>query len=280
MEKTYSTVPQNERLEEIACPLCGGSARSRWLSGEGFLFVRCASCSLVYQSPRPVFDDLRKRYAGGYFSYELSNERNFFNLMMLGLRDVRFESRTEALGRPRMFLDIGCATGMLVEEMKRRGWESCGVDLCRQSAEYGTKTRGVPIFGGTLEEARFAAGSFAAVHFSHLIEHVPDPRGLLDEVRRVLAPGGLAVITTPNIDGLQARLFGVRWRSAIADHLTLWSPRTLGALVAEAGFVVEKTVTWGGLAVGTAPLFLKKPADYLAKKLGFGDVMMFLARRE
>ena len=95
---------------------------------------------------------------------------------------------------------------------------SRGVDVCRESAEYGKSHRGVDIFPGTLEEARFADGTFGAVHFSHLIEHVPDPRGFLGEVKRILAPGGYALITTPNIDGFQARLFGKAWRSAIADQ--------------------------------------------------------------
>jgi 2-polyprenyl-3-methyl-5-hydroxy-6-metoxy-1,4-benzoquinol methylase len=225
-----------------------------------------------------VFDDLRVRYGGDYFSYELANEANFFTLMKLGLADVDFDRVSEGFSRPRRFLDVGCATGMLIQHIAGKGWDASGVDLCRESAEYGKKERGVDIRVGTLEEARLPSGAFATVHFSHLIEHVPDPRAFLAEVRRILKPGGLAVITTPNIGGLQARLFRERWRSAIADHLVLFSKRTLGRFVTEAGFTVEKTVTWGGLAAGTAPLWLKRPADVLAKRLGFGDVMLFLAR--
>jgi 2-polyprenyl-3-methyl-5-hydroxy-6-metoxy-1,4-benzoquinol methylase len=182
-------------------------------------------------------------------------------------------------GTPRTFLDIGCATGMLIESMRGEGWEVRGVDVCRESAEYGRVHRGVDIFPGTLDEAHFADGSFGVVHFSHLIEHVPDPRGFLGEVRRILAPGGFAVITTPNIDGFQARLFGKAWRSAIADHLVLFSRKTLIRLVRESGFDVLQSVTWGGLAVGTAPFIVKRPVDRLAKRWGFGDVVMVLAAK-
>jgi 2-polyprenyl-3-methyl-5-hydroxy-6-metoxy-1,4-benzoquinol methylase len=277
--KTYSSVPGRERVEEVPCPLCGDGRRDPLFRGEGFIFTRCRCCGCVYQNPRPVFDDLRTRYGAGYFAYELENEKNFFSLMLLGLADIGFDQLSASFSRPRRFLDIGCATGMLAEEMTRRGWDACGVDLCRESAEYGTRTRGVPIAVGTLEEASYATESFQVVHFSHLIEHVPDPRGFLGEVQRILRPGGLALITTPNVDGLQARLFRERWRSAIADHLTLFSKVTLRRLVTECGFTVQKTVTWGGLAVGTAPPVLKRPADRLAKRLGFGDVMLFLCRK-
>jgi 2-polyprenyl-3-methyl-5-hydroxy-6-metoxy-1,4-benzoquinol methylase len=272
--KTYSSAPGQERQESIRCPGCGSEGARPFLPCDGFAFVRCRACSLVYQDPQPVFDDLRRRYAGEYFSYELENERNFFGLMRLGLRDIRFEALTAGLAGPRTFLDIGCATGMLIASMKEAGWEASGVDLCRESAEYGMAHRGISIFIGTLEEAAFPAESFAVVHFSHLIEHVPDPRGFLAEVRRILRPGGFALITTPNVDGLQARLFGSRWRSAIADHLTLFSKKTLDRMMKESGFDVRQTVSWGGLAVGTAPGFIKKPVDRLAKGLGFGDVVL------
>jgi 2-polyprenyl-3-methyl-5-hydroxy-6-metoxy-1,4-benzoquinol methylase len=279
LPKTYSSTLGEERQESVPCPGCGGKSPRPFLACDRFAFVRCRRCAMVYQDPRPVFEDLRRRYGAQYFSYELENERTFFGLMKLGLRDIRFEQLTAGMEGPRTFLDIGCATGMLVESMKGAGWEAKGVDLCRESAEYGMSHRGVSIFIGTLEEAAFPAGSFSVVHFSHLIEHVPDPRAFLHEVRRILRPGGFAVITTPNIDGFQARLFGTQWRSAIADHLTLFSKKTLGKMIRETGFEVQRTVTWGGLAAGTAPSLIKKPMDVLAKKLGFGDVFLALAAK-
>lgn len=279
MVRTWSAPVGAERSQAVACPLCGTRGGAPFLAGEHMRFVRCRSCSLVYQDPRPVFEDLRGRYGEAYFSYELANEEAFHALMELGLRDVEFEALTAGLPRPRRFLDVGCATGMLLASMRARGWEAEGVDLCRQSAEYGREHRGVAIHVGTLDEAGFPPGRFHVVHFSHLIEHVPDPRSFLREVHRVLAPGGLAVVTTPNVDGLQARLFGAAWRSAIPDHLVLFSRRTLCRALGESGFAVRRTVTWGGLAQGTAPAFLKRPADTLAKRWGFGDVVLALAGR-
>jgi 2-polyprenyl-3-methyl-5-hydroxy-6-metoxy-1,4-benzoquinol methylase len=234
---------------------------------------------MVYQDPRPVFEDLRLRYAGEYFSYELENEAAFLGLIQKGLDDIDFEGVTGGLCGPRRFLDVGCATGLLLASLRDRGWQTAGVDVCRESAQYGREKRGLDIRAGTLQEASFPAGFFSVAHFSHLIEHLPDPRTFVAEVRRILAPAGFAVVTTPNIDGLQARLFGSGWRSAIPDHLSLFSRRTLARLLAEEGFEVRRTVTWGGLAKGTAPAWLKGPADRLAKRWGFGDVVLVLAQR-
>jgi 2-polyprenyl-3-methyl-5-hydroxy-6-metoxy-1,4-benzoquinol methylase len=277
--KTYSTVPGQERSKLIACNLCGGAKQRKILETRDYTFVRCSDCGLSFQNPQPVFDDLKFRYGQNYFEYELRNEENFFNLMKLGLKDIRFFERISPLEQGGKFLDVGCATGMLLGYMRERGWNVQGVELCRESAEHGMRTRKLDIFVGTLEQAGFPASSFSVIHFSHLIEHVPDPKAFFLEIRRILAPGGYVVVVTPNINGLQARLFRERWRSAIADHLTLFSKTTLRAMLRFTGYQILQTVTWGGLAKGSVPRVLKLPIDFLAKKMGFGDVVLMLARK-
>lgn len=276
--KTYTAPNQGTQFRTIVCELCGDAGYAPVMRTDTYTFVRCAGCGVTYQNPQPTLENLRERYGQDYYRYEIENEKSFFRLMQLGLDDVRFHELPGLQERGR-FLDIGCATGMLLEHMRGRGWETQGVELCAESARHARETRGLQVSVGTLEEAAFPDESFRAIHFSHLIEHVLEPRVFLTEVRRILDPRGWVVIVTPNIQGFQARLLGVRWRSAIPDHLYLFNPRTLGTLLKEVGFRVERTVTWGGIAQGLAPSFIKVPLDRLAKKLGFGDVMLFLAQK-
>jgi len=70
---------------------------------------------------------------------------------------------------------------------------------------------------------------------------------------------------------------GSSWRSAIRDHLFLFSKRTLAKALASAGFSVDYTGTWGGWPAGMPPAFLKRPLDGAAKRLGWGDVMVVRA---
>lgn len=274
--KTFSMQPGNETRESIPCPLCAeGEFRPLW-SGT-IPFVRCWGCGAVYQNPQPRQDDLSGRYDEEYFSYERQNEENFFNLMRLGLKDIGFD---ELRGKaPMSFLDIGCATGMLLAHLKAEGFREQGVEICAPAAEFGIRERGVSIHIGDLASAVFEAESFGFVHSSHVIEHLTDPKGFLEEIFRILAPGGYLLLTTPDIEGFQARLFGERWRSAIHDHMLLFSRRTLRRALTEAGFTVVKRRSWGGLAVGSAPAWIKGIADPLCKLLNQGDVMMFAAQK-
>lgn len=263
----------------MRCAVCGAHEhRAYWNCGE-YGFVRCNICGHIYQNPQPSCADLERRYANEYFSYELENDKPFFELMRMGLEDLSLFERLNGL-EPRTFLDIGCATGMLPAYFAEQGFIAEGVELCEPAALYGREERGVPIFIGTLEQAQFPDGRFGVVHASHLIEHLRDPAAFLRECRRVVAPEGYLVLVTPDTYGFQARFFGERWRSAIADHLHLFSRQGLTRLLGECGFRVLEQRSWGGVAAGIAPGFLKKPIDRAAKRWNRGDVMALLARPE
>ncbi|MEI6388917.1 MAG: class I SAM-dependent methyltransferase [Spirochaetota bacterium] len=183
-------------------------------------------------------------------------------------------------GRAARVLDIGCATGALLASLRDEGWDCAGVEVCVPAADYGRERFGLDIRPTVLEKAGFAPGSFDLIHASHLIEHLNEPGAFLACARNLLASGGRILITTPNISGFQARLLGSRWRSAIHDHLFLFSRRSLARLLSESGFRIRSQVTWGGWAAGLKPAFLKPLLDPLARRTGQGDVIAFLCEAE
>lgn len=237
--------------------------------------MRCKQCGLVQQNPQPLKDEVLARYSAAfskdYLSYELENETAFLNLQLLALKDAGFFKLT-----PASVLDIGCATGALLAFLAEDGWRVTGIEIS-SCADYARSKRNLQVRSLPLEENKFSAESFDVILASHLIEHLNEPMGFLKEAYRLLKKDGYIFITTPNISGFQARLFGGKWRSAIFDHLYLFSRRTLIKMLIKAGFRVEKVSTWGGLAVGFAPSWLKKIADMAVKHLGCGDVMIIRA---
>ena len=284
MIKTWSTpaAVQEERI--IPCALCGGSCFKKRFSCGGFGYVRCTRCGLVQINPQPVPAAVRNRYDGGhgadYLSYERANETAFLRLQEMALQDAGFFDDPDGYltdREPPKVLDIGCATGALLASLREKGWQAAGVEISLPQAEYARRERNLDVRTLPLEENRFPPDSFRAVLASHLIEHLNDPASLVREAYRILIPGGRFYVTTPNIAGFQARLLGKLWRSAIFDHLYLFSTKTLPALLMKNGFTVEKTVTWGGLAAGLAPLQIKAWADRAAKRLNMGDVMIVRA---
>ncbi|MDR1031260.1 MAG: class I SAM-dependent methyltransferase [Treponema sp.] len=282
--KTWSTPVTGEPSRIIPCTLCHGDHFRPYLVCEGFSYVRCTGCGLVQMNPQPLTVEVVRRYQEGhgadYLSYELANESAFLQLQKLALGDAGFAVLEKDLlvkKRPAI-LDVGCATGALLETLQNQGWETTGVEICTPAQAYARQVRNLDVRALPLEANHFPAHTFDVVLASHLIEHLNDPRGFVQEVHRILLPGGYFLITTPNIGGFQAWFFKNRWRSAIFDHLFLFSIKTLSQLLRSSGFEVVKVCTWGGLAAGTAPGSLKRVFDRGAKRFGFGDVMLLKAQ--
>lgn len=278
--KTFSRAPREENSRRISCPVCGAErADLKWVL-EGYAFSLCSDCGLLYQNPQPLETELLQRYDSEYFEYEIENEEAYLKLMLLGLEDAGFFGEIEnRFADGGAFLDIGCATGKLLLYMKERGWRECGVEVCEPAAEYARSARSLDVRTGTLEEASLPEQSFDVIHASHLIEHLTDPRGFIRELYRLLKPGGFVFLVTPNAAGFQAVLFGPRWRSAIADHMFLFSKKNLMMLLHSEGFEVESEKTWGGMAEGLVPRPVKRLLDRIAKKTGLGDVMILRGRK-
>lgn len=240
------------------------------------LFVRCPTCGLRRQEPQPRAEAVLGRYDESYLRYE--TERHF------AYRDIALRSLAEAGlvpgdserrdGASKAILEVGCATGALLSAFKEAGWSAKGVEVGAAMAAYARERFGLDVYAGTVEAAPVPAEAFDAAVATHLIEHLNDPRSLLRAVRRALRPGGSLYLVTPNVDGFQARLLGERWRSAIRDHLYLFSLRTLASLLDSEGFDTDYAGTWGGWPQGMRPVALKRPLDALAKRLGWGDVMI------
>ena len=284
----------------IPCALCppgsGDGAFEPALECEGFSFVRCKKCGLVQQNPRLNGEEIIARYSGiygkDYLSYEIANEEAFLKLQKLALKDAGFPRLEKKLFKkyPRdakeipsvlgpTVLDVGCATGALIADLRGRKWHVTGVEIS-PCAQYAREERGLDVRSVPLEENNFPEGGFDAVLASHLIEHLNDPMSFLREACRILKKGGRIFVTTPDINGFQARLFKGRWRSAIFDHLYLFSGRTLVKMLKIAGFKIESIRTWGGLAAGAAPPAIKKITDFLVKIFNCGDVMIIRASKK
>lgn len=223
------------------CNLCGSAAAQALFTKSGFDLVRCQACELVYVGEPPSGDELQKLYSfeNGYqkelvedpISTGFHREEAARNLALL-----------QRHARPGRLLDVGCSTGLFLAAAQRAGWQARGVEYSADSSRVARDVYGQDVVTGALEPGMFEPGSFDVVTFWDVIEHVPDPVYTLGVAARLLAPGGLVVLKTPNVDGLypQASL-------ALADRLGFWghpeppghlfqfSVKTLNALVRRTG---------------------------------------------
>jgi SAM-dependent methyltransferase len=163
-------------------------------------------------------------------------------------------------------LDVGCSTGFLLNAARLR-FEPTGVEPSRWAADYAGRQLKILVRRGTLEEAKFPDASFDVVTLVDVIEHLADPLSTLQEIRRVLKPGGLLYVVTPNIASLMARLMRSRWWGLRPAHIYYFSPRTLRHLLDKAGFEPILLRSYG--RVFTLDYWISRLRHYASPIVGF-----------
>ena len=149
--------------------------------------------------------------------------------------------------------------------MSKKGWLVEGVDLDSQAVEAARAKYGVNVYNGRLEEINYPSHSFDAVTMNHVIEHIHDPIALLQECHRILKPGGILVVVTPNINSWGHRKFGQNWRDLDPPrHLYLFSQKLLLECASRAGFndFKTKTVPVNAWRANTGSLYIKTMGKY------------------
>ena len=171
------------------CEFCGSDKSEVYIKTDLVSYNKCLNCGLIYQYPILSQDEIDDIYSDNYFEYEVANQDNFFGLMKLALKDIGFEKIEGELPNKNV-LDIGCATGMMLNYLKTKGYNAQGVEICSSSAEYARKNYNITVYEKPLLDIGFESDYFSFIHFSHVIEHVPNPSDTLKEIDRRLAKGG------------------------------------------------------------------------------------------
>jgi SAM-dependent methyltransferase len=157
----------------------------------------------------------------------------------------RLLARVEQHARPGVLLDVGCATGFLLEAARERGWDPYGVELSEYGSGVAKQRFGeTHIVNARLEDATFPDGFFRAVTMTDLIEHVLDPVSTLRVAHRLLDPGGVLCISTPHVGCLSYVLMGRRWTQYKLEHLQYYRPEAMRRLLSTVGFGVVECRAW------------------------------------
>lgn len=228
-----------------SCPLCG-SAKIRRLYqikrvDPSFTVDRCSSCGFIFMNPRFTDAAMAALYGKDYYSgaaeYSYYDEREAEKYS----RYV-WDRRCEVLHRfipGGNLLDVGSSFGGFLKSASKYYYPH-GIEVSSYAGGYSISSIGRTIHIGTLKNHPFDSGHFSVITMIELLEHLPDPLFALRECRRLLCDGGLLLIQTANMAGLQARLKGKRYAYYLPGHCSYFTKKNLTDALTACGFSTIK----------------------------------------
>ena len=242
-----------------ACPVCAESRATPLTVGRDFEYdslpgpftmLQCDGCGHGHLDPVPTPDQLPAIYPPTYYTVNPQSPIHFdgFIYKTKMRRDVaRIVSQVKGK-TVRRVADLGCGDAerlAQVGEAMGGGVDLVGVDFqpdAARAAELGS--RGVRLVEANIEGGldEVEDGTFDLIIMCQILEHLYDPAGALKSISRKLAPGGLLLIETPNIGGIDYHLLKRRYWGAchFPRHFHLFTVDSLARVVEEAGLSVAR----------------------------------------
>jgi SAM-dependent methyltransferase len=238
------------------CNLCHSSSLDV-LDAECHI-AKCRYCGYVFDNPRPTLQALIDFYSkpGKYDSWLVEIDARE-RLWRRRLRKLRSTKKAGSL------LDVGTGIGQFLAVARADYAQVYGTEVSSTAINVAKEKYGLELFHGTIDELNTQGRTFENITLFHVLEHVPDPKAMLETCHSLLVPGGCLVVAVPNevysLRGLKHRIFSklhsgkscgslglprLTLDGSLSEiHLSHFSPPVLARLLQATGFrVVENTL--------------------------------------
>lgn len=225
----------------IACAACGGRVHP-WFKRFGFDYFRCQLCGTADTDPIPKERQIKAYYhrkfqRGNYLllRHYASEYRSIYQQFADVILNRLSEENTTL--RRKKILDVGCFTGEFLELMRERGASVYGTELQKEAVKIAESKFPDRIIQADIGTKHFPRLRFDIVTYLGLIEHVTDPHQLLESTVKLIKPGGLLVIQTPDCGSWLAQILGKWWPPLVPiEHIHVFSALGIKLLLASHGF--------------------------------------------
>lgn len=199
--------------------------------GKHWQLWQCTNCQLVFAHPMPNKEYLIEQYRNmndlDYSNEEAGRKKNFLRLLQ------HLEKMKENKGT---LLDIGAASGLLLELATQKGWEAEGIEPSQQLFQAGADKK-LRLYHTSIEEFS-TPRKYDVITAIDVLEHLNNPEILISRIGQWLDKNGLICIVTPDISSLAARIFRNRWWHFRPAHLYYFNRKSIDFLLNKYGFQI------------------------------------------
>ena len=239
-----------------ACPVCHSAeinplltVKDHSVSKENFVVWQCSNCSLRFTQDVPDQNSIGAYYQSADYISHTNTSRGMVNQLYQKVRNYTLEQKAGLIIRNTVkqgrILDLGAGVGAFLQTMKKKGWDITGIE-----PDDGARAQAKKDFEIDLSEAgllwNLQAGSFDAITLWHVLEHVHELHPYIEQLKKLLKPGGKIFIAVPNYQSLDHSIYKLFWAAYdVPRHLYHFAPKSIKTLVEQHGLqLVDKKPMW------------------------------------
>lgn len=216
-------------------------------SNKEYNLIKCKNCGLIFVNPQPKnISDLYPEEQYGFYSNTSKKTNSKLNLLKptwrLFIRLIFGKNpwMIHPTGNSSV-LDIGCATGLYLKNMKDLGWNTLGIEPSKKAARM-AKNNSIKVINTSFENAKISK-KFDLITIQYVIEHFTDPKKALIKAHALLKENGTLILSTPNTDSIEYKIFKDNWGAfEVPRHLFLFNKKNIQMLLKKTGFREIKVV--------------------------------------
>ena len=240
-----------------ACPVCQSAdlhfvlkTEDYTVTHEKFEVWECSRCSLRFTMDAPDDASIARYYQSeNYISHSNTNQglvNRLYHLVRKKTLHSKYQLLTHATGKKTgNHLDIGAGTGAFVRYMREHGWQSTGLE-----PDEAARQQALQCNQANLIEAaalyQLPADHFDAITLWHVLEHVHDLYPYLQQIKKIVKPGGRIFIALPNYTSYDGTTYGAHWAAYdVPRHLYHFSPAAVAYMLKAADLqLVDSKPMW------------------------------------
>ncbi len=228
----FETIIENIKdFKNIKCPFCDSDNYIRINRNIESNLYRCNSCKTLFRKYfLPPFTDYSSRYFVENYKnqYGKTYEEDIDNLSKLARRRLDKLRQVKPKGK---ILDIGSAMGFFLNEAKKQGYETEGIEISKYAYDYSVNTLKLNVHNVSLLDFEYKEKEYDIITAWYVVEHIYNFEKVLDKILYSLKDDGILSFATPNGYGLSGR-YNKNYRKIVpTDHAFETNPDALDKLL-------------------------------------------------
>ena len=222
------------------CPNCNSQRFERYLecidftvTKETFTLVNCIQCGFKFTNPRPSAKEIDKYYDSEDYISHSNTAKGIINKIYHLVKTRAIKKKIHLIEdlnpSSKDILDIGCGAGSFLKGINDTGWTTTGIEPSKKTRNYCTDILNLNVLDEPFLKS--TNNKYSIITMWHVLEHVHELNARIEEIYRLLNPGGYAIIAVPNYLSKDAVKYEEYWAAYdVPRHLYHFSADIMKSL--------------------------------------------------